>query len=86
MSQKSLRPRFDACTGEGEDEESKRSVELEPVLKAIPDGEGVAGHVLTDSEDSVGGIFGEACCVPFVLGLNKSSRIEVSPMRFARKE
>lgn len=87
MSQKSLRLRFDAacCAGSvlcdfGEDRESKRSAEPESELRVILD-------VLADTEEAAGGVFGvPRCCSPLNLGFNKSSRIEVSPIRSVRKE
>lgn len=71
----------------GEDRESTRPAEPESVLRVIPDGQGVVRYVLIDTEERAGGVFGATlCCPPLDLGFNKSSRIEVSPIRSLRKE
>lgn len=89
MSQKSLRPPFGVlrrCVvgvcelGEGRD--SVRPVDPESVWRGILDGEGEA---ITDPKGL--GVFGVLrCCALLGLGFNKSSRIEVSPIRSVRKE
>lgn len=76
MSQKSLRLPFDgACLvfdfGEGEEPES--------VLKFLLGVKGVVGHVFIDGQGGVRWVLLD-------LGLSKSSRMEVSPIRSVRKE
>lgn len=84
MSQKSLRRHFDgACCavgvfGFGEATNSKRSAEPESVLDVFLEEEGLVRHLFSDAEDCV--------CTLLDLGLSKSSRMEVSPIRSVRKD